>query len=107
MPTEDFVRNFGRRMHHMAYEVLDGSHSAGEKNVDYVVNTGQLASARAPRGDFAFATAVAAFGQLLRGDNMMNGFTHADIDALAGNQNNYWRKEFIKLNALAASMKGG
>ena len=39
MPTEDFVRNYGRRMHHMAYEVLDGNHSAGEKNVDYVVNT--------------------------------------------------------------------
>lgn len=39
MPTEDFVRNYGRRMHHMAYEVLDGDHRAGEKNVDYVVNT--------------------------------------------------------------------
>ena len=39
MPTEDFVRNFGRRMHHLAYEVCDGDHRAGEKNVDYVVNT--------------------------------------------------------------------
>ena len=39
MPTEDFVRNFGRRMHHMAYAVADGE-VAGEKNVDYVV--GQL-----------------------------------------------------------------
>ncbi|RLE24992.1 MAG: hypothetical protein DRJ50_03755, partial [Actinobacteria bacterium] len=36
MPTEDFVRNFGRRMHHMAYAVIDG-HIADEKNVDYVV----------------------------------------------------------------------
>lgn len=36
MPTEDFVRNFGRRMHHMAYAVPDG-HVADEKNVDYVV----------------------------------------------------------------------
>ena len=36
MPTEDFVRNFGRRMHHMAYAVTDG-HVADEKNVDYVV----------------------------------------------------------------------
>ena len=36
MPTEDFVRNFGRRMHHMAYAVVDGD-VAGEKNVDYVV----------------------------------------------------------------------
>ena len=36
MPTEDFVRNFGRRMHHMAVAVIDG-HVADEKNVDYVV----------------------------------------------------------------------
>ena len=36
MPTEDFVRNYGRRMHHMAYAVVDGE-IAGEKNVDYVV----------------------------------------------------------------------
>ena len=39
MPTEDFVRNYGRRMHHMAYEVVDGNHRGGEKNVDYVVKT--------------------------------------------------------------------
>jgi hypothetical protein len=37
MPTEDFVRNFGRRMHHMALAVIDGQ-VAGEKNVDYVVD---------------------------------------------------------------------
>lgn len=36
MPTEDFVRNFGRRMHHMAYEVRDGEID-GETNVDVVV----------------------------------------------------------------------
>ena len=39
MPTENFVRNFGRRMHHVAYEVKDGDHIAGEKNIDFVVNT--------------------------------------------------------------------
>ncbi len=37
MPTENFVRNYGRRMHHIAYEVLDGDHKSGKKNVDYVV----------------------------------------------------------------------
>lgn len=36
-PTEDFVRNFGRRMHHLAYEVADGE-TDGIKNIDYVVN---------------------------------------------------------------------
>lgn len=37
MPTEDFVRNYGRRMHHIAYEVTDGDHPSGVKNVDFVV----------------------------------------------------------------------
>ncbi len=36
-PTEDFVRNFGRRMHHVAYEVEDGQREDGQKNIDYVV----------------------------------------------------------------------
>lgn len=36
-PTEDFVRNFGRRMHHIAYEVVDGEREDGIKNIDYVV----------------------------------------------------------------------
>lgn len=39
MPTEDFVRNLGPRMHHIAQEVKDGDHKSGQKNVDYVVNT--------------------------------------------------------------------
>jgi hypothetical protein len=38
MPTEDFVRNFGRRMHHIAYEIQDGDHKSGEKNIDFVVD---------------------------------------------------------------------
>jgi hypothetical protein len=39
MPTEDFVRNYGRRMHHVAVEVRDADHPSGQKNVDYVVDT--------------------------------------------------------------------
>ena len=46
MPTENFVRNFGRRMHHIAYEVLDGDHSGDVKNVDFVV--GELAKLKIP-----------------------------------------------------------
>lgn len=44
-PTEDFVRNFGKRLHHMAYEVKDGEKD-GLKNIDYVVR--QLASENVP-----------------------------------------------------------
>lgn len=39
MPTENFVRNYGRRMHHIAIEVVDGDHSSGVKNIDYTVGT--------------------------------------------------------------------
>jgi hypothetical protein len=39
MPVEDFVRNYGRRLHHMAMQIKDGDHPAGGKNIDFVVNT--------------------------------------------------------------------
>lgn len=45
-PTEDFVRNFGKRMHHLAYEVEDGEREDGVKNIDYVV--GKLISSDIP-----------------------------------------------------------
>ena len=38
MPTENFVRNYGRRMHHIAMEVVDGDHPSGQKNIDYVID---------------------------------------------------------------------
>lgn len=38
-PTEDFVRNFGNRLHHIAYAVPDGEVEDGRKNIDYVVQT--------------------------------------------------------------------
>lgn len=37
----------------------------------------------------------------------MQGYGFDDITALAGAQDNYWRQEFIQLNELAGSMKGG
>ena len=39
MPTEDFVRNYGRRMHHIAMEITDGNHPSGGKNIDFVIAT--------------------------------------------------------------------
>jgi Ca-activated chloride channel family protein len=38
---------------------------------------------------------------------MMLGFGFDDIGRLAGSQDNFWRQEFLQLNQLAASMKGG
>ena len=44
MPTETFVRNYGRRLHHIAMEVVDGDHKNGGKNIDFVINTLQKKS---------------------------------------------------------------
>lgn len=37
-PTEDFVRNFGPRLHHLAVAVRDGE-AGGRPNIDYVVDS--------------------------------------------------------------------
>ncbi|MEL7197688.1 MAG: von Willebrand factor type A domain-containing protein [Pseudomonadota bacterium] len=88
----------------LRYKMPDGNTS---RLIDTVIRSDALATAKAPRGDFAFAASVAAFGQILRGDELMNGYGHDDVSALAGRQTNFWRQEFLELNALAAGMKGG
>ena len=88
----------------LRYKLPDGDTS---KLIEQVVASSAFAKAAAPKGDFAFAAAVAAFGQVLRGDELMQGYSFDEIGALAGTQDNYWRQEFLQLNQLAASMKGG
>ncbi len=63
-----------------------------------------LASARPARGDMAFVAAVAAYGQNLRGDSLLNGFDFDDSVALAGSQSGYWREEFLQLAGLAQTL---
>ena len=70
-----------------------------EQPVDY----GLFQSAGTPRGDMAFAAAVAAFGQKLRGDKYLGDFSMADVRSLAGDQRGYLREEFGKLTRLAES----
>ena len=88
----------------LRYKLPDGDKA---RLLEQVVPYSALRDAAAPRGDFAFAAAVAAYGQVLRGDTLMRGFGFDDIGKLAGQQDNFWRQEFLQLNALAASMKGG
>lgn len=38
-PTETFVRNYGKRSHHIAYQVIDGELKDGTKNIDHVVRS--------------------------------------------------------------------
>ncbi|KLE32058.1 hypothetical protein AAW01_11605 [Aurantiacibacter gangjinensis] len=63
-----------------------------------------LAEAGTARGDLAFVASVAAYGQLMRGDSLLNGFDYDDAVALAGDQDGYWREEFLQLAGLADSL---
>ncbi|MEM9501220.1 MAG: von Willebrand factor type A domain-containing protein [Pseudomonadota bacterium] len=104
-PSAEASRRMAEAAHvKLRYKLPNGSKS---RLIDYVVTSDQLRRAKAPQGDFAFATAVAAFGQILRGDEKMRDFDFDDVGALAGRQRDYWRQEFLQLNALAAGMKGG
>jgi Ca-activated chloride channel family protein len=71
--------------------------------IEQPVGARLIAAAPRAAGDTAFAAAVAAYGQLLRGDTRLNGFTFADARALAqeGAGGNFWRREFVGLTELA------
>ena len=88
----------------LRYKLPDGSTS---RLIERPIAASLMRTAARPTGDFAFATAVAAFGQRLRGDTMLNGFSHAQIVSLAGRQNDYWRQEFVRLVGVAGSLAGG
>ena len=85
----------------LRYKLPDGTTS---RLIERAVPASLLASAAAPRGDMAFATAVAAFGQKLRGDPLLGNLTYAGIAALADGQRDYYRQEFAKLVAIAGSL---
>jgi Ca-activated chloride channel homolog len=84
----------------LRYKLPDGDTS---RLIERPLTSTMLANASRPSGDMAFATAVAAFGQRLRGDKYLGSFSYNDIRALAGKPGNYWRQEFVKLTELAES----
>jgi Ca-activated chloride channel family protein len=73
--------------------------------IERPIAAASLAAARVATGDMAFAVAVAAYGQRLRGDAMLNGFGWAGIARLAGPQASPWRREFTQLVALAGTLE--
>lgn len=75
--------------------------------IERSLNAGLIANAGPPRGDSAFAAAVAAYGQLPRGDTNLGRFTFADVRSLAGRAEprDYWRREFIELVDRAGSQQ--
>ena len=86
----------------LRYKLPDGDTS---RLIEYTLPTAKLRNATAPTGDFAFAASVAAFGQKLRGDTMLNGFSSPSIAALAGKKGDFWRQEFIQLVNAAEAQK--
>ncbi len=82
----------------LRYKLPDGKQS---RLVTRTVPANLMTSAAAPGGDMAFVTAVAAFGQRLRGDTYLGSFSLADARALAGSQQGIWRQEFVRLTRLA------
>ncbi|HWT11830.1 MAG TPA: YfbK domain-containing protein, partial [Allosphingosinicella sp.] len=71
--------------------------------IEQPVSARLVRAARAPEGDTAFVAAVAAYGQLLRGDTNLGGFTFADARRLAqrARTDDYWRREFARLTEIA------
>lgn len=71
--------------------------------IEQPIPVSAIAAARAPEGDMAFAAAVAAYGQKLKGDERIGRFPWTEVRRLAGTPSDYWRQEFVKLVDLAAS----
>jgi len=78
------------------------------KLIEQPIAASLIASAAAPRGDTAFAAAVAGFGQKLRHDPWLGEYGFADARRLAASApgGDYWRGEFLRLVDLA-DRKGG
>jgi len=86
----------------LRYKLPDGGAS---KLISRPVPASMLSSATAPSGDMAFVTAVAAFGQKLRGDKYLGQYSFADIERLAGSPQGAWRQEFVRLADMAGRRK--
>jgi len=84
----------------LRYKLPGGSKS---RLIQRQIAAGGLQNASEPRGDMAFAVAVAAFGQKLRGDKYLGDYDFQNIQQLSGNGGDFWRQEFRKLNNLARS----
>ncbi len=84
----------------LRYKLPEGETS---RLIERPIPASLIATASRPQGDMAFAVAVAAFGQKLRGDAKLDRFDYSDIARLAGPQSDYWRQELVQLTSLAAS----
>lgn len=86
----------------LRYKLPDGDTS---RLIQYTLPANALRTQRAPSGDFAFASAVAAFGQKLRGDSLLGDYSYTQIASMAGQPRDFWRQEFIQLVKTADSFE--
>lgn len=86
----------------LRYKLPDGTVS---KLIERTVPVSAMQSAGLPQGDFAFAAAVAAFGQKLRGDQLLGEYDFPQIASLAGKQTDFWRQEFLRLASVADGLE--
>jgi Ca-activated chloride channel family protein len=86
----------------LRYKMPDGEKSS---LITSALPARALQTGTLPGGDFAFASAVAAFGQKLRGDPMLESFGYGQIARLAGNPRDFWRQEFVQLVKTADSLE--
>lgn len=82
----------------LRYKLPNGKKS---RLIQRQISAAGLKNASTPSGDMAFAVAVAAFGQKLRGDKYLGDYNFENIERLSGNGGDFWRQEFRKLNDLA------
>jgi Ca-activated chloride channel homolog len=100
------IASKGDRNYEMGYIKLRYKLPGGDTSrlIERALSANLADGATRPSGDMAFVTAVAAFGQKLRGDKYLGDFSYADIRLLAGDNHDFWRQEFIKLTELAGSV---
>jgi Ca-activated chloride channel family protein len=89
----------------LRYKAPDGDVS---KLIETPLATARLEKPESGRGDLAFAAAVAAFGQKLRGGDYLKGYSYDQIAELAkasrGSDEDGTRAEFVDLVELAKAM---
>ena len=85
----------------LRYKLPDGATS---KLIERAIPARLMAAAGRPSGDMAFATAVVAFGQKLRGDPLLGDLSYSRIAALAEGQRDFYRQEFAKLVTAAGAL---
>ncbi len=87
----------------LRYKLPDGATS---RLIERPIPASMMFTRQAPSREFAFAAAVAAFGQKLRGDPLIKGYSYPQIVALAGRQDDYYRQEFVRLVGVAQGLGG-